>query len=154
MRLLFCLSLFLATPALAETAEPTVPMRPGDPHGAAPLWDGVAECASILAAASSRATSRIDRDNLQAAAGTWFAATFTLAAAEGAEPSPEDLGETVAGWAGKIGGLSALDRMPDWMAYCNHVGGQNALDTRVFASRVVLTEEVADDSAEGGVATN
>lgn len=143
MRRLLCLALLFASPAFAETAEPEVPMRPGDPHGAAPLWDGVAECGSILAVASSRATSRIDRDQFETAAGTWFAATFAMAATADAELSPEDLGGYVASWSGKIGGLNALDRMADWMAYCDHIGRENGLDARQFTKRVPASEDLA-----------
>lgn len=144
MRVLIAAFCLCAAPALAQSTLGEVPQRPGDPNGAAPMWDGVAECSAILAAASSRATSRIDRDNMQAAASAWFAATFDLAAQDGAEVSPEELGEYVSGWAGQIGSVGALTGKADWMTYCAFIGGQNGLDARIFRENMP-----AEDLAEG-----
>lgn len=116
------------TEAGAEGETETIG-RPGLAAGAdAPLpSDDLAECAAMLAVVSSRATQRIQRERLEAAASAWFAKAGDVAIAEGELPEAEVWGQKVAAWAGKIGSIDALDRHADWVEYCGVVGSQHGM---------------------------
>lgn len=139
--LIACLA---AAPAVAETPAPAdAPLMPGDPNGAAPVWHGMSECASILAVASSRATSFIERDRMKEGAAMWFTASGDRAAAEDALPPAEEWAELIEAWSGKIGFVGSLDGMGDWMTYCAHIGGQAGLPSQTFEARLPAPPEDA-----------
>ena len=58
---LLLLSMSLPTLCLAEMQEDGTVTRPGDPENTALPSDGLAECAAILAVASTKATNIVDR---------------------------------------------------------------------------------------------
>ena len=121
----------------AETGESASgPVRPDDEDGKKKPSDGLAECAAILAVASTTATNLIDRNSMQNASGAWFAASGDLAIEEGKEPKTENWENKVASWAGQIGSVDAMSTHGDWMSYCAAVGAQYGLETTHFASRV------------------
>ena len=127
------LCLALPTGVVAEEIAATEgPVRPDDAEGTALPSDGLAECAAILAVASSRSKNLPQRNNMEIASGGWFAASGDLALEEGELPAAEVWGEKVAKWAGQIGSVDSMTRYPDWMAYCSAVGGQHGLDSGHF----------------------
>jgi hypothetical protein len=136
LRPLLIAALLLPSATLAQDAatpeaeaEPEVVTRPGVAEGAeAPLpSDDLAECAALFAVVSTRATQRIQRERLEAAASAWFAKAGDVAIAEGNLPEAEVWGEKVAAWAGQISSVDSLDRHRDWVDYCAVVGGQHGM---------------------------
>ena len=113
-------------------AEDAVPMRPDDQNGEMNPSDGLAECASILAVASSASNNFVQRNNMENAAGVWFAASGDMASTEGEIPGAEVWEAKVENWAGQIGSIDSMASYPEWMAYCAHVGAENGLDTSHF----------------------
>jgi hypothetical protein len=115
----------------AETQDEL--MRPGDEAGTALASDGLAECAAILAVASTTSSNIVDRNNMTNASAGWFAAAGDQANEEGALPEAKVWEEKVSSWAARIGSVDAMSRYPDWMAYCAGIGAQRGLDSRFFA---------------------
>ena len=113
-------------------AEDTAPMRPDDQAGELAPSDGLAECASILAVASSASNNFVQRQNMENAAGVWFAASGDMASTEGEIPGADVWETKVETWASQIGSIDSMSAHPEWMAYCSHVGSQNGLDTSHF----------------------
>lgn len=133
MKALLAAVVLLPAPLLADDTAtgdaPEVATRPGLAEGAEapPPSDDLAECAAIIAVASSRANQRIQRERLEQAAGAWFAKAGDVAIAEGALPGEEVWGQKVASWAGQIGSIDALQRHGDWMEYCAVLGDRHGM---------------------------
>ena len=136
LKALLIAALLLPSVALAQDtaapeaeAEAEVATRPGVAEGAdAPLpSDDLAECAALIAVVSSRATQRIQRERLEAAASAWFAKAGDVAIAEGNLPEAEVWGQKVAAWAGQISSVDSLDRHKDWVEYCAVVGSEHGM---------------------------
>lgn len=130
-------SLFLILPAVALSETATGqdgPIRPDDAEGTALPSDGLAECAAILAVASSTSNNIVQRNNMQNASASWFAASGDLAIQEDALPETNVWETKVSSWAGRIGSVDAMAQHSDWMTYCGALGQQQGLDTRFFAA--------------------
>jgi hypothetical protein len=137
MKRLLCTAVLLAAiaplAALSETAQAQGElMRPGDEDGTALASDGLAECAAILAVASTTSSNIVDRNNMNNASAGWFAAAGDQASEEGALPEAEVWEDKVSSWASQIGSVDALSRYPDWMTYCSGIGAQRGLDNQFF----------------------
>lgn len=132
-------ALFAVSPltAVAQDAGTSAPARPDLVAGteAPPASDGIAECAAILAVASTTTNSRIERQNLQTSAGEWFAVSGDVAIGEGGLPAEDVWGEKVAKWAGEIRGSASLQARSDWTSYCAALGAEHGLSASVFASQ-------------------
>lgn len=137
-------SLGFGATAIAQEADTENALtRPGDAEGTAMPSDGLAECAAILAAASSRSTNIINRNNLQNSSAAWFAASGDLAVAEGGALPEADVWATkVTDWSGRIGSVDAMGQHGDWMSYCTQLGQQQQLDVAVFEAEVEPVEVV------------
>ena len=107
-------------------------MRPGDAEGLALPSDGLAECAAILAVASTTSNNIVERNRMTEASASWFAASGDLALEEGALPEDGLWEAKVTAWAGRIGSIDALARHPDWMSYCAAVGAPRGLEAQHF----------------------
>ena len=112
------------------------PVRPGDAEGQIAESDGLAECAAILAVASSRSNNLVQRDRMMNGSSGWFAASGDLAQAEGALPEPDLWEAKVSSWAGRIGSVDGMAQHADWMGYCVAIGQQRGLDTEHFAAHL------------------
>ena len=130
------LTLVVPSPVLSETvAEDSAATRPGDPEGTLPVSDGLAECASILVAASGKSTNLIAKKKMQFGSRDWFATSGLLALEEsGAVPSVEVWEEKVSDWSARIGSVEAMARHQDWMAYCTELGSSRGLDVSSFSA--------------------
>jgi hypothetical protein len=133
--LVLCAFLALPGAAMSETeaAGETATLRPDDSEGTKPPSDGIAECASILAVASTQSQNRVQREAFANSAAEWFAISGDLALAEGALPEADLWSGKVAAWAGRIGSIDALSHHADWMAYCAQTGQQHGLGAALFA---------------------
>lgn len=110
----------LTRPGLAEGAEPPLPS------------DDLAECAAILAVASSATNSLIDRQSYQIAAADWFATSGDVALSEGALPAEEVWGAKVQAWAGRFSSMDGLARHGEWTAFCGRLGAAHGLSAPLF----------------------
>ena len=135
------LCLLAPTAALSET-EGSGLVRPGDAEGTASTSDGLAECAAILAIASTVSPNLIERKSLEDSSAGWFAASGDQAIAEGSSASTDVWGEKVSNWAGRIGSLNALSQNGEWMNYCAGLGQQQGLGAGPFAKYAPPTETV------------
>lgn len=119
--------------ALSDTAtEQNALMRPGDTEGTALLSDGLAECAAILAVASTTASNIVERNTMSQTSAGWFAASGDQALSEGDLPAAEVWAAKVTDWSGRIGSVAGMAKHADWMAYCAGIGAQQGLDSRFF----------------------
>lgn len=151
-RMLLALGLGLTLPmerAVAQEEAAAALARPGAEEGQFPPSDNVAECASILAVASTVSKNFVERDRLAEASGAWFASSGDLAISEGRLPPAEVWEEKVAHWAGRIGSVQALASHGDWMVFCSDLGRQYGLDTRFFAAHVEQPTEAAPAEGDG-----
>ena len=95
--------------------------------------DGLAECAAILVAASSKSTNIIYRNQMRNSSSNWFATSGDLAIEESGEIIEDGAWETkVSDWFGRIGSVDAMAQHRDWMVYCSELGKQHGLDTVFF----------------------
>lgn len=118
-----------------DAAVAVAPMRPNDEDGTAPMWDGIAECAAILAATSPTATNLIDRRKMSQNSEIWLAAADDMASQEGSlELSDQDWATRVTDWAQRIGDVDGMRQQTAWMTYCADVANARGLDGTVFAA--------------------
>lgn len=111
------------------------PIRPGDAEGEIVLSDGLAECAAILAVASTRSNNLVHRNGMMNGSAAWFAASGDLAIEEGNLPEADLWEEKVSNWAQRIGSVDAMAQFGDWMAYCADIGQQRGLDSVYFVAQ-------------------
>lgn len=126
----------LASPLMANTQAGAVDVDTAsseDEESTRLPSDGLAECAAILAVASSRSGNLIQRNNIQNAAAMWFAKSGDVAQEEGFLPDADVWGQKVADWAGRIGSMDALSQNDEWMTYCAEIGEQHGLGSGLFA---------------------
>ena len=135
---------FLSTLALLSFSSATAPyaeteaaqeeiVRPGDEDGSAMPSDGIAECAAILVAGSSKSTNIVYRNNMRHSSADWLAASRDLAVEEGSDlPADEIWDAKVSDWSERIGSVDAMRQHDDWMVYCADMGKKHGLDYEFF----------------------
>ena len=132
--------IFLSLPvaAFAETADDQNELTfPGDGNGTVMPSDGLAECAAILAAAASKSTNIVYRNNMINSSANWFATSGDLAIEEGsALPEDEVWVTKVTEWSARIGSVDAMAQHGEWMAYCTKLGEAQQLDVAHFSVEV------------------
>ena len=138
------LSMSFTTTSLAETQAEGGIARPGDTDNTALPSDGLAECAAILAVASTKATNIVERKSMENAAALWFATSGDVAAQEGALPNADVWEEKIVSWSAKIGSVAGLSQHGDWMRYCADLAIQQSLAGDVFAAHAPAAEEASE----------
>jgi len=131
---------FTVTIEATDGETPTEPRlqadtaRPGKAMGGEtlPASEGIGECAAILAVISTGSSSRIEREDLQNAAGAWFATAGDVAIGEGFLPGEDVWAAKVEAWAGQVSAPSSMEGIPEWSAYCAELGAKHGLSAEVF----------------------